>query len=103
MHRYSLLTVLLVALGCGQADRPSAIDQTPAVTIDGSKYIAAAEPADSRHVIDLRKDAKDGEAVVIVGRVGGMKKPVVEGRAAFLIVDLSLKACAADPNCFDFM
>jgi len=100
MPRSVLLAVALVAVGCGSREQPPG---AATITVDGAKYLAAAEPADARHVAALRKDARDGEAVVIVGRVGGMKQPVVQGRAAFLIVDLALKACAADPDCFDFM
>src|SRR4051794_21107581 len=45
----------------------------------------------ARGVIEVRKEAKDGDEVVVVGRVGGSTKPFVEGRASFLIVDPSLK------------
>jgi hypothetical protein len=42
-------------------------------------------------VIAVRKEAKDGDEVVVAGRVGGDEKPFTEGRAMFLIVDPSLK------------
>ena len=45
-------------------------------------------------MIALRKNAQNEDAVVVVGRIGGSRDPWVEGRAAFSIVDLSLKACS---------
>ena len=45
-------------------------------------------------VIKVRQEAKDQTDVVIVGRIGGSENPWVDGRAAFSIVDPSLKSCA---------
>src|ERR1019366_2624954 len=44
-------------------------------------------------VIQVREQAKEGDAVVIVGRVGGSREPCVKGRAAFTIVDPSYLSC----------
>jgi hypothetical protein len=111
MKRFCLLAVLLaLAAGCGQRSDIPRVDRRPGepnvpvagLSFEGLKYLAAEEPADAKGVIDLRKDAKEGDDVVIVGRIGGSKHPVVQGRAAFTIVDLSLKSCDDDPNCYDF-
>lgn len=106
IKRWLLVTLVAgLATGCSQqsdAPRPRTRAADPQVSIEGVKYLAQAEPDDARNVIDSRKDAKEGDDIVIVGRVGGSKHPVVQGRAAFTIVDLSLKACDDDPNCYDF-
>ena len=48
----------------------------------------------TRHdVIAVRKDAKDRQEVVVVGRIGGRVNPWIKGAAAFSIVDRSLKPC----------
>jgi hypothetical protein len=57
----------------------------------GKAFLLGSEPAGPKGVRDVRKDAKNGEEVVLVGRVGGLDKPFTEGRAAFLVVDPSLK------------
>jgi hypothetical protein len=37
--------------------------------------------------VDFKEQAKAGETVSVIGRVGGGVKPWIEGRAAFLLVD----------------
>ncbi len=50
---------------------------------------------------EVRETAKEGDEVVMVGRIGGDVKPWVEGRAAFWVIDPSLKSCkeTEDDNC----
>ena len=50
-------------------------------------------------VREVRATAKDGEDVIIVGHIGGDAKPWVEGRAAFWIVDPSVKPCPPNEGC----
>ena len=66
--------------------------------VNGSKFLLTAEPEGANDVIKVREDAKDGEEVVVVGRIGGSENPWVDGRAAFSIVDGSLKACSDIPG-----
>jgi hypothetical protein len=102
---FQLLAVLILAssliVGCGQQTKPLPPAEQE-VQIDGSKFVLQAEPGDAKNVIDVRKESKEGDEVVIVGKVGGSFHPVVKDRAAFTIVDLSLKACDGDSNCYDF-
>jgi hypothetical protein len=97
----SLAAGLVVLSGCAR-EQPTAL-----VTIDGSKYLLDSEPEGGIGVTKVRKEAKDQDEVVIVGRIGGQVDPWVRDRAAFFIVDLSLKSCAdigSDncPNPWDF-
>ena len=41
----------------------------------------------------VREEAANDDDVLIVGRIGGSSNPWIEGRAAFTIVDLSVKSC----------
>jgi len=89
-----------VFVGCNQQattpDTPTGTSSAPAV--DGSKYLLASEPDGVQDVIQVREAAQDQEEIVIVGRIGGRSNPWVEGRAAFSIVDGSLKACSDIPG-----
>jgi len=46
----------------------------------------------------VRSDAVDGDQVVVVGRIGGDVNPWVQGRAAFSLVDNSIRACSDIPG-----
>ena len=91
-----LLIGMVVCLfaGCGQTgpDTPSESDTTSAAS--NVSYLLETEPEGAQHVIAARKDAKNNEVIVVVGRIGGSDKPWVAGMAAFSIVDSSLKACS---------
>lgn len=50
-------------------------------------------PAGAIDVVKAREEAKQGDAIVLRGRVGGSVSPFVDGRASFQLVDASLKAC----------
>ena len=105
MNRWLFLVPILGLVGCGQSSDPADTNVGGAGKHpDSSKYLLTSEPPEAKDVLALRGDAKDGDPIVVVGRVGGSKQPVVKGRAAFTIVDLSLKPCneEEDDECFDF-
>lgn len=93
---------LIATIGCAKekAESESSDGQTKA-PVDGSKYVLTKEPDGVKDVIAARKDAQDEDEVVVVGRIGGSENPWVKGRAAFTIVDPSLKSCAeiGSDNC----
>ncbi len=91
---FGLLVVVLVVGGCGkQAVEPAANESS----VDGAQFLLAAEPAGAQDVIAVREASADADEVVIVGRIGG-DSPWIEDRAAFSIVDSSLKACSDIPG-----
>ena len=99
------LTLFGLLIGCSQEPvTQSGAEQSSAAlaaNVDGSKFLLTSEPEEAKDVIQVRKDASDGDDVVIVGRIGGSENPWIDGRAAFSIVDGSLKACSDIPgdNC----
>ena len=94
---------LIVVAGCSQESSKTTAPQASnsSSAVEGTKYLLSSEPDGGMGVIKARKEAKDKDEVVIVGRIGGSVKPWVEGRAAFSIVDASLKSCAdiGSDNC----
>ena len=108
MFRLTLCLTLVALGGCGVPPNPEENPDpkpkavAPVASSEGKKLILAAEPAGGKGVIAVRKDAKDGDAVVVVGRVGGSAKPFTEGRAIFLIVDPSLKPTEGCETPWDF-
>jgi hypothetical protein len=63
-----------------------------------SPLILKKEPKGAVDILALRKDAKDQQDVVVVGRIGGRPNPWVKGAAVFPLVDRSLKACNEIPG-----
>ncbi|MEO1996002.1 MAG: hypothetical protein ABGZ17_12075, partial [Planctomycetaceae bacterium] len=85
-------TLMVLMAGCSQdTSVPAAAS---GADLDGARYLLSAEPAGAQGVIQTRESAKHQDDVVIVGRIGGSTDPWVEGRAAFSIVDESLRACS---------
>ena len=85
---------VVMATGCGKS--------SPDATASGinRNVHLSQEPAGAVEVLDARDEAKDGEPIVLVGRLGGGLKPWIEGRAAFLLVDTRiLPSCADGEHC----
>lgn len=95
------LTILFASIvtaalfGCGDTATPATSSgQLTTVSIDASKYALAEEPEGAIGVIAARESAKDGESIVVVGRIGGASNPWIEGRAAFVLLDASMMLVA---------
>jgi len=82
---------------CGCNNKPAA-DPTGAAAAPDKTYLLTAEPTGAKGVKQARAESKDAEEVTIVGRIGGDEKPWIEGQAAFLLVDTSLKPCNERPG-----
>mgnify|MGYP001818645546 CR=1 FL=1 len=100
----SILTIVCLVVvplaGCQrQASPPTApTNQTGNLDVDRAGFLLADEPAGGETVIVVREDAENDDDVVVIGRIGGGANPWIEGRAAFSIVDPSLKACSDIPG-----
>lgn len=94
----SLITLLAAAVGCGDpgTGKRTATDAGPQTDPEkaaavGKMLLLREEPAGAKGVKEVRAGAKNGDEVVIVGRVGGLEKPFTPGRARFLVVGMNLK------------
>jgi hypothetical protein len=85
------LAVLPIAVGCGVAN-------TAQQESHQSEFVLNAEPGGALDVLDVRENAKDGQQVVVLGRIGGGIKPWFDGRAAFLVTDERVQGCE-DGHC----
>lgn len=91
---FVLIAVASALVGCSTSG--DAANVTPAsASIDGSRFLLAEEPDGAVGVIAARESAKNGDPIVVVGRIGGAANPWVEGRAAFTLLDASMSVVAA--------
>lgn len=88
---------IVMMVGCEQAPTPS-VKVSAAASQAGAQYLLSAEPQAAKSILQVREESKQGDEVVLVGRIGGDVNPWVEGRAAFSLVDLSAKACSDIPG-----
>lgn len=89
---------VIVFAGCSRDTVSQSNPDQPATSIPsatvGSEVLLTSEPEGAGDVLAIRQQAADGDDVVVVGRIGGSENPWIDGRAAFSIVDRSLKACS---------
>ena len=84
-----LLLTLLIAIalgGCGSAPAP-AIPAAPAT------WLVAALPAGAIPVAEAKKSAREGDLVVVRGRIGGRREPMTPGVAVFVMIDPAIPHC----------
>ena len=79
--------------GCGDRSAVS-----PTVAIDVAPYLLSESPGDAEEVKSVHAASENERDVVIVGKIGGRSDPWIEGRAAFNIVDRSVKSCSDIPG-----
>ncbi len=97
--KFAFVIGLTILSGCSKGTPATSSSSTSnAVAVDGSKYLLSGEPGEAQEVVAVREAAQDGDSVVIVGRIGGSADPWIQDRAAFWIVDGSLKACSDIPG-----
>ena len=90
---------VILVTGCSQETATSSSSTTDSsLRIDGTQFLLDKKPSGAADVLTVRADARDGEDVILTGRIGGSSNPWVEGRAAFSIVDDSLRACSDIPG-----
>jgi hypothetical protein len=86
------VAAVFVILGCTKSGPETTNVPDPKASAEAAKYLLAGEPAGAKGVKGVKQASKDGDDVVVVGRIGGSKKPFT-GRAAFTIVDLGFVSC----------
>ena len=99
-HKYCFGLLLLAATiaGCSSQATTDTAETGRGPSAEGAKYLLSASPVGAKDVIAVRSESEDDQEVVVVGRIGGSNSPWIEGRAAFSVVDRSLKACSDIPG-----
>ncbi|MBX3352291.1 MAG: hypothetical protein KF684_05110 [Phycisphaeraceae bacterium] len=94
----SLLGSLGLAAGCERSS-PSESGVPSAPVASAPAGLFASLPTDgAKSVVEAKSAAREGETVLVRGRIGGSVSPFVEGRAMFTIVDAAMPACSDTPG-----
>src|SRR5436190_1121206 len=89
MKRFLGLSALLIVAGLAGCSQ-----NKPDAGPSGANYLLPAEPADALGVRGAKQQTKDGDDVVVAGRIGGRRDPWGSGQASFTIVDTALLTCS---------
>lgn len=87
----------LVLAGCSESAPNSGAGTTGGTTEPSTAWLLDASPAATAIPVGMVKpDAREGDAVVIVGRIGGRVEPMSADSPTFLIIDASVEDCTAE-------
>ncbi len=86
--------LMVIALG-GCGDSPASPGAAPGTgtVVTGSSWLLAAMPAAAIPVAEARKTAREGDEVVVRGRIGGRREPMTAGSAVFVMMDPAIPHC----------
>lgn len=100
MMRPLLMTTILAStllLGCGDKTPEKTPDKTTEKTTDATSVptglFMQERPAEVNDLAKVKENAKVGDTVVFLARVGGRVKPFVDKQAVFVVSDPSLLSC----------
>ncbi len=98
LRNLTLAALSLLLVACGDSDSKTPVaEATSGDPVLAESYWSDTDLPGPLEVLAARKDAKDGQDVVLVGRV----KDFVEGRAVFTLIDQALAPCDTEEggNC----
>ena len=93
-----MIAVAAIALGLAGCDRSEPKTEVAPQAALPAGLIVSAAPQDAKDVKALRQSAKQGDAVVLRGKIAGRKDPLAEGRAVMNVLDLSVATCENMPG-----
>jgi hypothetical protein len=85
----AMLLALPLVTGCTKEAAPTQTANAPAAPT----FMLASSPADPVGVEDVKRSAKEGDTIVMRGRIGGHRDPMSADAAVFIIADLSMPHC----------
>ena len=89
----SLLLSMTPALaGCGGSSTP-ADDASAQASATATSWLLADMPAGAVPVVEAKRTAREGDQVVVRGRIGGRSDPLSHDVAVFVMMDPVLPSC----------
>ena len=88
-----------VLAACGGSDQSA--DVGDGAALSSASWILTTAPADASDITDAKSNAREGDAIVLRGIIGGSKDPLSAESAVFRIVDANLfnRCTSEDDSC----
>lgn len=81
--------------GCNETSSTAAENPTEPTT---PTWVLVSAPEGAQSVTEAKVSAKEGEQIVLRGRIGGRKEPLTEGSPVFTMMDLSIPHCGENSD-----
>lgn len=101
LHTAISAVLAMTLTGCDKSAPVAADDRSSATAKSEPQapaWLLEQRPADAQSVGVLKSAAREGDTVVLRGRIGGSRSPMTASSAVFTIVDSSLPTCADNPD-----
>lgn len=92
-----LVAACVLIWGCKE-DVPSVRAQASTGAASNQAWLLASEPSAALSVVDAKLTAKEGDTIVVRGRIGGRKDPMSAASPVLTIMDTSVPHCAENPE-----
>ena len=94
MRMTLLVALMFVVIGCSEEGTTT----TTTTTVNQSEWFLTDEPANAAAVAEVKTAAKEGDEVVVRGRIGGSGEPISKDSSIFTIMDLKVPHCGENPD-----
>lgn len=87
-----------VMLLAGCSEDPAASGRADAQADSHPAWLLVSEPASALSVDEAKASAKEGDRIVLRGRIGGRKEPMSAESSVLTMMDTSIPHCAENPD-----
>ena len=95
MYRFTILTLVTLTLaGCGKDDSTAQNTTEPA----SPTWVLTSAPDGALSISEAKTSAKEGDHIILRGRIGGRNEPLTEGSPVFTMMDLAISHCGENPD-----
>jgi len=91
-----LTTIAMLLAGC--SDEPAASSQANKPTDSRPAWLLVSEPTPALSVDEAKASAKEGDRIVLRGRIGGRKEPMSAASPVLTMMDTGVPHCADNPD-----
>ena len=102
LHIVIAAGLVLLLPGCRESENAgagkAALEEAGGAEISATRLLLPEAPAGALSLNEAVAAAQPGDPVVVEGRIGGVRNPITNGLAAFILADESVSFCDENPD-----